>query len=209
MTGTAPENAESTRRDVDRVIAFSDGVFAIAITLLVLSLEVPDVTDKNLGEALKDLTPELFTYALSFAVVGMYWMAHHRTFRLVTRIDRTLLWINLVLLGFVALLPFPTEILGKYGDTSLGVVVYTASIVAVGSMSVLIWWYLNHANLIPPISPDHVRVGLLRAGVAPAVFALSIPVALFAPDWAKLVWLLILPANVVLERRYQEVSSGP
>ena len=60
--------------------------------------------------------PELFTYALSFFVVGMYWMAHHRTFRLLVRVNRTLLWINLAVLGFVALLPFPTEILGKYGD---------------------------------------------------------------------------------------------
>lgn len=79
---TDPEDdASAVQRDVDRVVAFSDGVFAIAITLLVLSLNVPHVREKGLGDALKDQLPELFTYGLSFLVIGMYWMSHHRTFR--------------------------------------------------------------------------------------------------------------------------------
>ena len=147
MNPTPEDDAAAVRRDVDRLVAFSDGVFAIAITLLVLSLTVPTVSDKHLGKALQGLLPELFTYGLSFLVVGMFWMAHHRTFRSLVKVDRTLLWINLAVLGFVALLPFPTEILGRYGDTTLGTVVYAAAICAVGTVSVLLWWYMNHAGL--------------------------------------------------------------
>src|SRR3954463_12583090 len=113
MTGL-PDDASAVRRDVDRVVAFSDGVFAIAITLLVLSIDVPNVPDDRLNDALRDLLPFVYTYALSFVIVGLYWLAHHRLFRSLERVDRTLLWINLLVLGVVALIPFPTEVLGRY-----------------------------------------------------------------------------------------------
>jgi uncharacterized membrane protein len=203
--------AAATRRDVDRVVAFSDGVFAIAITLLVLSLTVPARIDEdNLGDALRDLIPELISYALSFLVVGMYWIAHHRMFRSVLKIDRTVLWMNLALLGFVALLPFPTELLGKFGDTRLATVIYSTAMVAVGSMSVLLWWYLNHAGLTSPISAAEVRAGNLRAAIPPAVFAVSIPIAFIEPDLAKFFWIAIWPVNVLVDRKYGDGTRyGP
>jgi uncharacterized membrane protein len=207
-TESAPGDAASVQRDVDRLVAFSDGVFAIAITLLVLNIQVPDVSDKNLGDAVTDLVPEIFTYGLSFVVVGLYWMSHHQMFRALRRTDRALLWLNLAMLGFVALLPFPTELLGAYGDTTLATVIYAAAIVAVGSTSALVWWYINHAGLSAPVSADTVRIGLWRIAIAPAVFALSIPVAFVEPDVAKLTWLLIWPANVLLERRHAKAGSA-
>ena len=206
--GSAPDDAASVRRDVDRLVAFSDGVFAIAITLLVLNIQIPDVSDKDLGDAVTDLVPELFTYALSFIVVGLYWISHHQMFRSLQRVDRLLLWLNLAMLGFVALLPFPTELLGAYGDTTLATVIYAAAIVAVGSTSALLWWYLNHAGLAAPASADTVRMGLLRITIAPAMFALSIPVAFLAPDEAKIAWLLIWPANVALDRWHAKTVSA-
>jgi TMEM175 potassium channel family protein len=206
---TSPAEVDATRRDVDRVVAFSDGVFAIAITLLILSIDVPDVNPDRLGHALRELLPEVGTYALSFLVVGMYWLAHHRTFRSVRAVNRTLLWINLVLLGFVAVLPLPTEILGKYGDTTLATVVYASAIVAVGGMSVLIWWYLNHAGLTAPISEDLVRLGSLRAAIPPAVFAVSIPIAFVDPGVAKIFWIAIWPANALVEHKYGADAYGP
>ncbi|MGZ4689323.1 MAG: TMEM175 family protein [Acidimicrobiia bacterium] len=204
-----PDDASAVRRDVDRVVAFSDGVFAIAITLLILSIDVPNVSDKHLGKALEDLLPQLFTYALSFLVVGMYWMAHHRTFRSLARVNRTLLWINLLLLGFVALLPFPTEIMGKYGNTTLGTVIYASSLVAVGSISVLLWWYINHAGLNAPISPAFVRLGTFRAAIPPAVFAVSIPIAFINPTLAKYTWIAIWPVNAIAEKRSGADTYGP
>jgi TMEM175 potassium channel family protein len=203
-----PEDAAAVQRDVDRLVAFSDGVFAIAITLLVLSIAVPTVSEKHLAHALRNLGPELFSYGLSFLVVGMYWMAHHRTFRSLVRVDRTLLWINLAVLGFVALLPLPTEILGKYGNTTLATVVYAGSIVAVGSVSVLLWWYMNHAHLTAPMTPEFVRLNSLRGAIPPAVFAVSIPIAFADPVLAKVFWLAIWPANIALERRYGQAAYG-
>jgi uncharacterized membrane protein len=201
---TDPAEDAAVKRDVDRLVAFSDGVFAIAITLLVVSLEVPTVADKKLSDALSDLGPQLFTYALSFVVVGAYWMGHHRVFRSLQRTNKTLLWINLVMLGFVALLPFPTEILGKYGDLRLGVVIYAAAICAVGTSSVVLYWYMNHAGLCAPLSAARVRMELVDNAIAPIFFALSIPIAFVNVEAAKYFWILIWPASVFTGKRFRK-----
>jgi uncharacterized membrane protein len=201
--------AAATRRDVDRLVAFSDGVFAIAITLLVLNLTVPQVAAKELGDNLRDLLPELFAYGLSFVVIGSYWMGHHQTFRSLLRVDRKLLWLNLAVLAFVALLPFPTEVLGKYGDTTLATVIYAGTLVAVGSLSVLLWWYINAAGLNAPTDPAFVRLEILRGAVAPFVFAVSVPIALVDAAAAKLWWLALIPLNIYVERRYAKAVEDP
>jgi uncharacterized membrane protein len=203
-----PEDESAVKRDVDRVVAFSDGVFAIAITLLVLSIDVPDVPDRRLGDALENLLPFIFTYALSFLIVGLYWLAHHRMFRTLERVNRTLLWINLLVLGLVALLPVPTEVLGRYGDTTLGTVVYASAMTLAGGSMVLLGWYVRHADLAPKTSDDLVHLATWRGAIPPIVFAVSIPVAFIDETLAKLVWIAIWPCNVVLESRYGKDSYG-
>jgi uncharacterized membrane protein len=210
VTDTSEDAA--VKRDVDRLVAFSDGVFAIAITLLVLSIEVPNVPDKKLYDALDQLAPQLFTYGLSFIVIGAYWMGHHRMFRNLMRTNRMLIWINLIMLGFVALLPLPTEILGKYADVRIGVVIYAAAIAAVGFSSSLLWWYMNHAELNAPLEPVEVWAELIDDAIAPAFFLLSIPIAFVDVDAAKYFWILIWPANVIAgkySRKLLPANRGP
>jgi uncharacterized membrane protein len=200
------ENDEvaAQERDVDRLVAFSDGVYAIAITLLVLSLSVPNGPDDRLGDELRDLGPQLLSYALSFAVIGRYWVAHHRMFRSLRRVDGTLLTINLALLGCIALLPFPTQVLGDYGDTTLGTVIYAVTICAVGSLTALTSWYIVHAGLSTPTPASVVRARVVRGMVVVLVFAISIPIAFASPAIAKYAWLLMIPLGVVAGR-----ISGP
>ena len=152
------------------------------------------------GSALRGLGPQLLTYAISFAVIGRYWIAHHAMFRSLRRVDVNLLWINLVLLGFIALLPFPTQVLGQYGDTTLGTIVYAIALCAVGSMSLVTEWYADHAALTPPKPGGRMRAELLGGGVVVAVFGLSIPIALASPTYAKLFWVLILPLGFAADR---------
>ncbi len=208
MTGLPDDDASAVRRDVDRVVAFSDGVFAIAITLLILSIDVPNVPDDKLGDALRDLLPFVYTYALSFVIVGLYWLAHHRLFRSLARVDRTLLWLNLLVLGVVALIPFPTEVLGRYGETTLGTVVYASAMTVAGGSMVLLSWYVRHANLAPRTSHELYVLATWRGAIPPIVFAISIPVAFIDPTVAKLVWIAIWPCNIVLERKYGKDSYG-
>jgi uncharacterized membrane protein len=208
VTGLPDEEDSAVRRDVDRVVAFSDGVFAIAITLLVLSIDVPNVPDRRLGDALENLIPFVFTYALSFLIVGLYWLAHHRLFRTLERVTRTLLFLNLLVLGIVALLPFPTELLGRYGNTTLGTVVYAAAMTLAGASMVLLSWYVRHADLAPTTSEAQVHLAVWRGAIPPIVFAASIPVAFVDETLAKLVWIAIWPCNMVLESRYGKDAYG-
>jgi uncharacterized membrane protein len=99
-----------------RIVAFTDGVFAIAITLLVLSLEVPsDLQASALHAFLIDSWPQLFAYFLSFAVIGRFWIGHHHVFSMLQDFDRRLIVLNLAYLSMIVLVPFPTELLGEYG----------------------------------------------------------------------------------------------
>ena len=110
-----------------RVLAFTDGVFAIAITLLVLALDVPPNLD-DLGAALRDRSSDFVAYGFSFAVLGSIWLAHHRFYTLVARFDGRLIVLNLVYLALVALVPFSAELLGHYSDTTEAVIVYAVNL---------------------------------------------------------------------------------
>jgi TMEM175 potassium channel family protein len=105
----------------ERVIALSDGVYAIALTLLILDIRLPElpqpVSSQEFEVALLALQPQLFSYALSFAVIGIFWLAHHRYFRYIKRVDSTLSVLNLLSLFWVAFIPFPTALVGQYAPS--------------------------------------------------------------------------------------------
>jgi uncharacterized membrane protein len=192
----------AVQRDVDRLSAFSDGVFAIAITLLVLSIEVPDFDQQSFADAWGDMRPQLISYGLSFVVVGVYWKAHHRMFRSLRRVTGRLLNLNLLLLGFIALIPFPTEILGNASGETPSVVLYSAVLAGAGYASTVLWWYLMHEQLVDPVPPDQAQATVIRAAIAPTVFLVSIPIAFVQPVVAQLFWLMIVVANVVVNRKF-------
>jgi uncharacterized membrane protein len=187
------QRAVDDRRSVARLVAFSDGVFAIAMTLLVLNLSVPDVHGADQGAklwaAIREQAPEFFSYALSFAVIGRYWVVHHRIFRVVVRSDGRLLSLNLLLLGCVALIPYPTEALGRYGDTTTAVVLYSTTLMLTGLANAAITWHLDHADLLDPrVSDSYRRHSRVRAVTLPLIFGLSIPIAFFDPSLAMISW---------------------
>ncbi len=131
-------NAQSTRGigsilGKTRIEAFSDGVFAVAITLLVLNLQVPQlaasVVSRELLPKLFELWPKLLIYVLSFVIVGIYWVAHHNTFNYIKRSDRFLLWLNLLLLLCIVFIPFPTALIGQYPEQQISVVIYGGTLV--------------------------------------------------------------------------------
>jgi uncharacterized membrane protein len=120
---------------IGRLMAFSDGVFAIAITLLVLNVPVPDIAQADAKERLPDAListgPRLLTFALSFFLVGFYWIRHHELFRQLVDVDIWLLWLNLVALFVVCLLPFSSGVVGRYSSTVVGAEVYAVNLAAI------------------------------------------------------------------------------
>jgi uncharacterized membrane protein len=182
---------ENLEIDFSRVAAFSDGVFAIAITLLVLGLQIPSGLD-DLGQQLRDRGDEFFAYGLSFAVIGSLWIDHHRFFNGLRAVDGSLMRLNLVYLAFIALVPFSSSVLGSYAGESAAVIVYALNIIAISVAFTLMIVHAFRSDLMTEES-KRARGGELanESVVIPAVFALSIPVALVLPQQTPYVWLLI------------------
>jgi uncharacterized membrane protein len=190
---------------MDRVINFSDGVFAIAITLLVLNFRVPHVTGPDINRKLLDALGHdggfLIGYALSFFVIARYWMAHHRLSLLLRHVDTGFIVLNFVFLAFVVFVPFPTEVLGTYSETTTAVVFYAGSMVATGLLSWATWEYALRRGLDGrQASPEQRRESELRSLVLVAVFAASIPIAFADPGAAKLVWVLLVVQHPLARR---------
>ena len=185
--------------DLERTMFFSDAVFAIAMTLVVVDIKAPQVPPDELGRAVLEQGQEFFAYALSFAVAGAYWLSHHRLFRLLKGFTGGLQRLNLLLLFFVALLAYATDMLALHDDTSLGVVIYALALGLIGSVNTLMWGYCHRHGLFrDDVNPGLLRYARVRAPITPAVFLLSIPIALLSPSAAELSWLSILVISLGL-----------
>ena len=185
-----PEATPAQERELDRVGAFSDGVFAIAITLLVLNIEVPRVPGPDLGAALKDLTGDLVTYGIGFAVMGLFWIGHHKLFSKLRRSDGRLVLINLVLLALIALMPFTTGVLGRY-DEPVAVAFYAANVgialLADGATELI----ARRDGLLVEQRPGWAP--MIGAAWRALVFFISIPIAyVISPSAAKWFWMLLI-----------------
>jgi uncharacterized membrane protein len=191
-------------------VFFSDAVFAIAMTVLVLTLAVPaNTTNADVAHALRSSLPSVFSYVLSFAVIATYWLVHHRMFRYIQRIDTTLLVLNLSVLGLVAFVPYPSSVLGRYGETTAAVVFYASTIGILGSLIVALWSYASHRRRLIPrdTPPQFIRHAFWRSATTPIVFFASIPIAFVDPTAAKWFWLTIVIVHALLRRRYGNIET--
>ena len=187
-----------------RVASFADAVFAIAITLLVLPLTEARLTDAGLAGELRALWPSLFAFALSFMIIGRFWLTHHRVFRHIARLDERLLALNLLVLLCVAFLPFPTKVVGEHGTTTVAAVFYAASMGGTSLVFAVLWFYASAGRRLvhPQVEWALIRRLRWRLLVSLVLFLASIPVALVSPLAASVLWWLSIPAIWVVERRF-------
>jgi uncharacterized membrane protein len=175
------------RGDTARVEAFSDGVFAIAITLLILEVRVEQGPDESLATALHHALPEIGAYAASFLQIGIMWANHHALFRLVDRVDQLLLLVNLLLLGCVSFLPLPTRLVAEHtsgADARTAVLLYGGTLTANAIAFNLIWRrVVRRGLLVDGVRPAFIRdvdvryLGGLAAYAAATLVAFASPLA--------------------------------
>ena len=180
----------------DRIQFFSDAVFAIALTLLVLDIRLPD--DADVAAGLVELVPQFFGFALSFVIIALNWMSHHAKYRVIVRFTPRLIQLNFLVLFAVAFVPFPTSVLAEHGDTP-SVVLYAASMAALSLSQLLVWAYASRAGLVSSeVDPGVSRYVVLNILPAPLVFLASIPVAFVSAQAAMWSWFAIIPVSLVL-----------
>jgi uncharacterized membrane protein len=200
-----PRTYERESAEFNRTLAFTDGLFAIAMTLLVVDLAVPvlhhDHSVHELADRLNDDSAKFVSFFISFAVIGRYWMAHHTFVAALKRVDRGLISLNLVYLAFIAFLPFPTALLGEYFTNPLSIVIYAVNVAIVSGMEVVLFsWAQDHDLLAKKLPRDVYRFGVLMSLSPVVFFLLSIPVAFVSTTLAVCFWFLGIPLAAVAER---------
>ena len=190
--------------DVARLLALSDGIFAIAMTLLVLDLPVPQLVragNADLLSALDGLRANFASFVLSFSIVGLNWLNHHRLFRGVARIDPRLMQLNLVQLLLICFVPFTAALLSRYGDLTTAVALYAGNVCLMGVVSAITRVHLKRADLLDhDPGPAQFRLALAGSLASSAVFAVSIAVAVWSPTVAEFVWIALIPLRFVVNR---------
>jgi uncharacterized membrane protein len=213
-----PGGAAATRKDMsgglaraghleyDRILFFSDAVFAIAITLLVVDLPEQLETGRTAIEAgtvLRDSVGAITGFAISFAAIGLFWLSHHGLFRFVTAFDRRLTLLNLLFLGTIAFLPYPTALISRASSSEAPAVIFYAACVGTSGLMLLITFLYActaRAGLVTGISPRERRYVALSIGRIPVVFAASIGVAMVSPRGAEYFWLTAALLDIIIDR---------
>lgn len=205
----------------NRVEALCDGIFAIAMTLLILEIKVPvlhgdvDVSAKLPGAFLA-LWPKFMCYVISFVTLGVYWVAHHLHFMTIRKADRNLLWINILFLMAISLVPFTTAFAGEYMHERLPVILYGANMILIGVVLQLHWWYATSGHrLINPDTPSAliktVEQVILMGSVA---YLAAIGLVFINPVWSMVAYslvnlLYIVPGGIHLHLKHDKPVSAP
>lgn len=200
---------------LERMILFSDAVFAIVITLLVIEIKVPEVietgmlTKEKLKEHLFRLLPQLGGFIMSFFIVGMFWTTHHRVFSYVINYDAKLIWLNLTLLLTISLLPFSTSLVSQHGYLDLAFSIYCLNLGMIGLMSFFIWLHISNPDKKLSTGLEDVkmrRYGRVRSFAISCIFfsgALLCSFNYSVTSWiARFIFFLIFPAISIIKRIY-------
>ena len=183
----------------NRIEALSDGIFAIAMTLLVLELHLPNLPPNapnvQVAPALWQLWPKFLTYAVSFISLGVYWIGHHNMYHAIRRSDRVLLWLNILFFMFVSLLPFSTSILNAFRQTQVAPLLFGANLTSIGWLLYLQWAYASAqpemvAGFVTPAYRTSVRSRFLTI---PIVATLTMLVCFWSTDILLAVYAVLLP----------------
>jgi len=190
-------NAKEIGLTTKRIEGLTDGVFAIAMTLLVLTLEIPEPLAENttgtLAKLLISQHHKLFNYVLSFILLSLFWIIHHRQFHFVKRTDHQHLWLNVFILMFVALIPFSTSLLGDYPRLQLANVAFELNVLIIGLLFFSSWSYAthNHRLVNSDLTPERIQLGKRRGLVIPVVSVIAIALSFLSPRWSTLPYLSI------------------
>lgn len=210
---TAVHRRTQSGEDFSRILSLSDGIFAFAMTLLVIQLAVPSLDcaktystpsqcSSALAGALGAERGLFYGYVLTFLVMGLWWTGHTRVFRQLRRFDGGLIWLNLVFLLTIAVTPFVLGVYQAYPSTRVGALVFACVEATSGLVLAGIWWYARSERLIDPSAdPRVVQYLTWRIWLTPAAFVVSIPFAVALPEVAQYIWFGTFVPFIILRRK--------
>jgi uncharacterized membrane protein len=196
-----------------RLISFSDGVFAIAVTLLVFNLKVPDIPANDvhrlLPGAIMNMVPHFVTYLISFLLIAVFWTVHHRMLHLVIHVDYIFIWINVFYLLMISFIPFPSALMGTYPDEAVSMMFYICCMFMVVGLSMLMWRYAtrDHRLIDKDIPSSTINYFFIRGLATLAICLVALPLAIYKVRWAQACMLIIFPIQWTLRTYHKKRSS--
>jgi uncharacterized membrane protein len=196
---------------LDHILAFADAIFAFSITFMAVSIHIPELP-RNLTEAqvidelLKSI-PEFEIYVISFFVIGIYWISYHQLFNHIESSSSTLTWLTLLFLFFITLIPFATNLQVGFGQYQITFILFALVITFGGFLQTIVWAYATKNKLIDEsLTHDEIHYMLLETIDSPVIFLLSILVSFIDIQFAYYFWILIIPADIIVHKRYSKMS---
>lgn len=196
----------------DRIVTFTDGVLAIVVTLLVLDIAVPQIShskvETELPKRLLELLPDVWSYATSFIILGFFWIAHNDQFHYIKRANRTLSWITVFYLMFIAFIPFSTALIGEYRDQEVSIIVYGINIIIVLIFGYLQWEYATKEHHLVDIDldPNLITITSRRIFVGMILYAFGIVIS-FLNTQVSLALFILIPLYYLIPIKYFLIRS--
>jgi uncharacterized membrane protein len=190
----------------NRMESLVDGIFAIAMTLLVLGIELPkpqeSIDTAALPGMIYGLIPQIFLFIIAFVVLALFWFGHHRQFHFVHQVDPALLWINILILIAIVFVPFSTDIAGDFPAVPIAALLFHVNMFIVGLLFAVQWHHISrHEHLCEPVPEERiVRHWFLQSSLVPAVAVIAMIITMVSPPLSLLTYL-VLPAGTYLLRQ--------
>jgi uncharacterized membrane protein len=201
------DNADNKQllMDTKRMETLVDGIFAIAMTILVLTLTVPDITGplSNLviQEQLYEILPNFISIVVSFTLLAVFWNIHHRIFKQIKYVNAVLLWINIIWLFFIVMVPFSASLVGDYGKYPISHIIFNLNLLGIASFLYLNWFFAYKNEFIhEKIDKNQINTTKKLNSLFIGIAIVALIVSFFIPHWAELTYLLIIPLEEIIKR---------
>src|SRR5215203_5263477 len=194
---------------LEHVISFSDAIFAFAITLMALSIDIPDLptnlTQSELLDKLYELLPQFESYVISFVVIAIFWVSYHQVFNHIKGSHIIMVYLNLLFLLLITLLSLSTSLVINYGGYHIPYIIYSIMVILTSSLLAMIWWHATKDNLLidKNLHQFYIKGVMINLLSIPLVFTVSIIISFVNLDIAEYFWLVIAPLNIAIKQKYK------
>lgn len=193
---------------LEYIVTFSDAVFAFSLTLMALTIDIPDLelslTEQQLTEKLYEMIPQLESYILSFFIIALFWISYHQVFNHIRKSYISIVYLNLIFLLLITILSISTSLVISFDEYQISYLIYYAIVIITSGLILLIWWYALQIKAISENTHPLYKKGMLvQLGMIPIIFSLALLSSFISLDIAQYFWLIIIPVYILIRQKYK------
>lgn len=193
---------------LEHIVTFSDAVFAFALTLMALTVDIPDLemnlSEQGLIEKLYEMIPQLESYILSFFIIALFWVSYHQVFNHIRKSYISIVYLNLVFLLLITVLSISTSLVISFDTYQISYLIYYTVVVITSTLLLVIWWYAIRINAVSEKIHPYFKKGMLfQLGIIPVAFSLAMIASYVNLNLAQYFWLIIIPAYMYVRQKFK------